>query len=191
MKDLLRMGANFWDDSHGPGAAAFPEGRETVRWKRRAVSLGEDGFIPLPEASSFLLDCVSDLPDSFSPTCVQKKCSGKGEVACCKCRGLQTLRQSPSNSSFPLFLPPSWDTFIFSPGFFHLLFFIYTFTFYLFLHFKEIFFQLLLLLHSINYIFQIRGGEVGNSNVLQHQKGEIRGSKAGFLEQNTSLGQIL
>lgn len=31
MKDLLRMGANFWDDSHGPGAAAFPEGRETVR----------------------------------------------------------------------------------------------------------------------------------------------------------------
>ena len=70
--------------------------------------------------------------DIFSPSCVQKICSGKGRVACCKFWVLQTLRQSPSNPSFSLFLPSSWDT-IFSPGFFHLPFLIYTLSFYLFL----------------------------------------------------------
>lgn len=43
------MGADFWDYSYSPMVAVFPEGREMFRQKRKAINLGEDGFIQLPE----------------------------------------------------------------------------------------------------------------------------------------------
>lgn len=158
------MGAKFWDYSYSPRAAAFPEGREIFRWKRRAMSLGEVGFIHLQETSTFLLDCVSDctvttaprtqVMTDFLPLVYKRNIQ---EMVKLHAANVEASRLwAKSIHALPLFLPSSWDTV--SPGFFHILFFIYTLTFCLFLHFKEVFIQLLLLLPSINHIFFKFGG---------------------------------